>query len=393
MLAKGLTLDPKVLAAGRPAARPGRPRRPRGPARRRAAARASPHRAPRARPALARPGRGPTAPRRNRGRGRRCGCRGLGGARARHARAGDGRRRGGDLSSRDGGARERRRETRPARAVTRRNLELVPIAAAARGANALRIRRRRIALALGVVAAVVLLGVGAAAVWADDPADGEAADTTPAESVADTTAETTEPADTEGPSVEVRVPAEAVRGSVEVAAAADDPSGVGSVAFTALGEGAPVELGEDTEAPFVATWDTTTVPDGAYRIVATASDAQATRASPPASLLVDNTAPTVTQGTPEPGEGSYRLSAEAEDAGSGVESVRFEFGRLESSDANVDEVEWGPGRGGDAERGLDLRGHVRPGRAGTRVLRVPGRRGRRGWQRGRRTSSGSRSRS
>lgn len=249
-------------------------------------------------------------------------------------------------------------------AVTRRNLELVPIAAAGARSERTRIRRRRIALALGVVAAVVLLGVGAAAVWADDPADGEPAGTTPAESVAETTAETTEPADTEGPSVEVRVPAEEVRGSIEVAAAADDPSGVASVSFTALGEGTPVELGEDTAAPFVATWDTTTVPDGAYRIVAMATDGAGNEGeSAPASLLVDNAAPTVTQGTPEAGEGSYRLSAEAEDAGSGVESVRFEFGRLDSSDANVDEVEWEaldevetPSAGSTYEATFDLEG-------------------------------------
>ena len=57
------------------------------------------------------------------------------------------------------------------------------------------------------------------------------------------------------------------------------------------------------------------------------------------------------------------MSAEAEDAGSGVESVRFEFGRLASSDANVDEVEWEaldevetPSAGSTYEATFDLEG-------------------------------------
>lgn len=210
--------------------------------------------------------------------------------------------------------------------VTRHNLELVPIAAEGAERERIRIRRRRLLLAAAVLAAAVLLGIGAAAVLADDSPDDEAA-TTAAETVAtDTTGGTTEPADTEAPSVQVSVPTEQVRGSIQVTAEASDPSGVTSVAFSATGPGGTVDLGEDSEAPFVATWDTTTVPDGEYDVVATATDGAGNEGeSDPATVLVDNTPPTVTLATPEATETGSLLSAEAEDGGSGVASVRFEL--------------------------------------------------------------------
>ena len=117
------------------------------------------------------------------------------------------------------------------------------------------------------------------------------------------------------------MPAEQVRGSIQVTAEASDPSGVTSVAFSATGPGGSFDLGEDSEAPFVATWDTTAVPDGEYAIVATATDDAGNEGeSDPATVLVDNTPPTVTLATPEAAEGGYLLSAEAEDGGSGVAS-------------------------------------------------------------------------
>ena len=212
--------------------------------------------------------------------------------------------------------------------VTRHNLELVPLAAEGAERERIRIRRRRLLLAAALIAAAVLLGIGAAAVLADDP-PGEEPGPTTAETAAtteETTGGTTEAADTEAPSVSVSVPAEQVRGSIQVTAEASDPSGVTSVAFSATGPGGSFDLGEDSEAPFVATWDTTGVADGEYAIVATATDDAGNEGeSDPATVLVDNTPPTVTLATPEAAEGGYLLSAEAEDGGSGVASVRFEL--------------------------------------------------------------------
>ena len=210
--------------------------------------------------------------------------------------------------------------------VTRHNLELVPLAAEGAERERIRIRRRRLLLAVAVIAAAVLLGIGAAAVLADDPpAEEPRPPRRPTTTTEETTGGTTEAADTEAPSVSVSVPAEQVRGSIQVTAEASDPSGVTSVAFSATGPGGSVDLGEDTEAPFVATWDTTAVPDGEYEVVATATDGAGNEGeSDPATVLVDNTPPTVTLATPEPVDGGYRLSAEAEDGGSGVASVRFE---------------------------------------------------------------------
>jgi hypothetical protein len=212
--------------------------------------------------------------------------------------------------------------------VTGRNLELVPLAAEGAEQERIRIRRRRLLLAAGLVAAAVVLGIGAAAVFADDPADSDAAGTTTAETTAPTTdtGGTTEPADTEAPSVTVSVPAEQVRGSIAITADASDPSGIASVAFSAGGPSGAIDLGTDTEAPFSTNWDTSTVQDGSYAIVASATDGAGNEAdSDPATVLVDNTPPTVTLLTPEAVQEGYRLVADATDAGSGVASVTFEI--------------------------------------------------------------------
>jgi hypothetical protein len=212
--------------------------------------------------------------------------------------------------------------------VTGHNLELVPIAAEGAERERVRIRRRRLLLAAGVIVAAVLLGIGAAAVLADDRPDDPGSTTaeTTAPTTDETTGGTTEPGDTEAPTVRVSVPADQVRGSIQVTVEASDPSGVTSVSFSATGPGGTVGLGEDTEAPFVATWDTTSVPDGEYAIVATATDGAGNEGeSDPATVLVDNTPPTVTLATPQATETGSLLSAEAEDGGSGVASVRFEL--------------------------------------------------------------------
>jgi hypothetical protein len=241
--------------------------------------------------------------------------------------------------------------------VTSHNLELVPLAAEGAESERIRIRRRRLLLAVAVVAAAVILGIGAAAVLADDPP--EPAPTT-AETTAPTTDETTggttEAADTEAPSVRVSAPAEQVRGSIQVTAEATDPSGVRSVSFSARGPGVTVDLGEDAEAPFVATWDTSAVTDGEYQVVATATDGAGNEGeSDPATVLVDNTPPTVTLATPESTDVGYRLTAEAQDGGSGIASVRFE---REGDSGEWQELETvdSPTEGGEYEAEVDTSG-------------------------------------
>jgi hypothetical protein len=243
--------------------------------------------------------------------------------------------------------------------VTRHNLELVPIAAEGAERERIRIRRRRLLLAAALIAAAVLLGIGAAAVLADDPPE-EAATTTAetAETTDETTGGTTEAADTEAPSVSVSAPAEQVRGSIQVTAEATDPSGVTSVAFSATGPGGSADLGEDMEAPFVATWDTTAVPDGEYDVVATATDGAGNEGeSDPATVLVDNTPPTVTLATPESTETGSLLSAAAEDGGSGVASVRFDLaGDSGTPDWQELETVESPSDGGSYEATFDTSG-------------------------------------
>ena len=113
------------------------------------------------------------------------------------------------------------------------------------------------------------------------------------------------------------------------------------------------------------------------RIVAAANRRrQATRASRSAPLLVDNTAPTVTQETPEPGEGSYRLERRG-----GGRRLGRRVGALRAR-ATGGTPDW---QELETVESPSAAGATRPRSTwkGARVLRVPRRRGRRGRQRGR----------
>lgn len=203
--------------------------------------------------------------------------------------------------------------------ATRRNLELLPLVGEPMGLWS-RLLRRPALVALAAVA--VLVAGGALAVAAFDD-DGESAETTTAETgtTETTEQETTTAEDTVEPTVVLGELAAFVNGTVTLTATAEDgDSGVAAVAFSA--SGAP--LGEDSSTPYSATWDTTAQDDGPTTVEAVATDVAGNRATARRETTVDNTGPTITVGAAEPIENGVRLTANAEDAGSGVERVVFE---------------------------------------------------------------------
>ena len=91
------------------------------------------------------------------------------------------------------------------------------------------------------------------------------------------------------PSVTLTDPVESATVSgteVLVAATADDDNGVTQVEFFVDGN----SIGVDTTAPYSVSWDSTTVPDGAYTVSATATDTIGQTASDSNSVSVDNVA-------------------------------------------------------------------------------------------------------
>jgi hypothetical protein len=87
-------------------------------------------------------------------------------------------------------------------------------------------------------------------------------------------------------------------------------------------------------APFTASFDTKTIPDGYYdlRVVPTNAAGETFASIPIRRRLVDNTPPTVLLSNPgSPLHGRVTLSANAEDSGSGVASVSFERARAGTS--------------------------------------------------------------
>jgi hypothetical protein len=138
-------------------------------------------------------------------------------------------------------------------------------------------------------------------------------------------------ADTSAPSVTITAPASGtvVTGSVMVGATASDNVAVAGVQFTL--DGANLG-GEDTSAPYQATWDTTMVSNGSHTLRATARDAAGNASSSAvtisvnnASTLSDTTAPTVTLTSPSAdtiATGTMVLSATASD-NVGVTAVQF----------------------------------------------------------------------
>ncbi len=108
-------------------------------------------------------------------------------------------------------------------------------------------------------------------------------------------------ADTTAPIVTVTQPASNLRvaGTTVISASASDNIGVVGVTFKVDGNA----IGsEDTSAPFQLAWNTAGVADGSHQLVAVARDAAGNvTTSGAVTVIVDNTAPTVTARTPAPG--------------------------------------------------------------------------------------------
>ena len=136
------------------------------------------------------------------------------------------------------------------------------------------------------------------------------------------------PPDVTAPSVSIGSPAagETVSGSISITATAGDNVGVTGVQFRLDG----ANLGpEDTTAPYLVAWDTTTASDGPHTLTAVARDAAGnTTTSSPVAVTVDNpdtTAPGVGITSPSGGavlSGSVSVTADASDD-EGVAGVQF----------------------------------------------------------------------
>ncbi len=121
--------------------------------------------------------------------------------------------------------------------------------------------------------------------------------------------------DTRAPTASISSPASGstVSGTVPVSANASDNVGVSGMQFRLDGSNLG---GEDTEAPYSASWDTTTVADGDHTLTAVARDeAGNTTTSEPISVTVDNTAPVATidsgpTGTALSNSASFSFSSE-----------------------------------------------------------------------------------
>jgi hypothetical protein len=139
---------------------------------------------------------------------------------------------------------------------------------------------------------------------------------------------TATPPDMTPPTAAITAPADGttVSDQVAVAATATDASGVSSVSFFADG----AAIGTDVSAPFTATWDSTTAPNGPHVLTATAKDpagnvGTAAAVTVTVANVFDTTPPAVALTAPLEGEtvsGLTQLHAAATD-GAGVSSVTF----------------------------------------------------------------------
>ncbi len=94
------------------------------------------------------------------------------------------------------------------------------------------------------------------------------------------------------PVVTLTVPSGSLKGTVTLSATVTDPISIAQVDFL---DGATL-IKSVTTAPYTITWDTTTVPDGAHSLKATATDVDANVGSSAVStVIVGNTAVTLTQ--------------------------------------------------------------------------------------------------
>ena len=111
-----------------------------------------------------------------------------------------------------------------------------------------------------------------------------------------------------------------VGGVVSVQATASDTGGSGvagvTVEFRAVGAPGWTALAADTSAPYAASWNTASLPDGDYELRASVEDvAGNTSSSATVTVTVDSTAPTVTLGNPGTTlSGTVNLTATSPDA-------------------------------------------------------------------------------
>jgi hypothetical protein len=122
-----------------------------------------------------------------------------------------------------------------------------------------------------------------------------------------------------------------VKGSVPITVT---PTGIGEITKVEFKVGDTV-LGEDTEAPYVYTWDTTAVTDGSYTITVNVTNDSSVVTSQNISVTVDNTAPTLQITAPANGatvKGTVTISVNVNDI-NGIASVSFKVGSLEITDA------------------------------------------------------------
>jgi len=161
-----------------------------------------------------------------------------------------------------------------------------------------------------------------------------------------------------------------IEGTVAVQANATDDIAVASVTFLRNG----VAFGTDTIEPYSRSWDTTTVPEGAYTLSARARDSSGQlTTSAPVNVTVDNpggvdlTPPAVVIGNPDNGEtlaGVAKVAAKATDA-VGVTRVDFYQGGvlIGSATAPPWAIDWNTTTVADdyyslTARGFDAAGNV-----------------------------------
>ncbi len=150
--------------------------------------------------------------------------------------------------------------------------------------------------------------------------------------------------DNTGPTTALSTPAQNahVRGTVPVSATASDSSGVERVEFYVGG----TLLGTATTAPYVVSWDTTTVANGGVTLTTQAYDALGNvTVSAGRAVTVDNTAPTVAITSPANGASlflSATLQASASDNVGVTQVVFYDGGTVIGTDPTAPySVSWG----------------------------------------------------
>jgi hypothetical protein len=121
-----------------------------------------------------------------------------------------------------------------------------------------------------------------------------------------------------------------VSGSVPITVTATGSGTITKVEFKV----SETVLGEDTEAPYTYTWDTTALADGSYTITVNVTDDFSVVTSQSITVTVDNTAPTLQIAAPANGatvKDTVAISATANDS-NGIASVNFKVASLDVTD-------------------------------------------------------------